>query len=325
MRMTKAAAVVLLAALPVVSTAQAADHERDAGAPRQPASMVTQQRPIPTSPTSDAVRRVRVANTDGQGVNLRLGPSLAAARVKGLPEGAALEVVGPDRHSEGRAWRNVRDARDDSVGWVAGDFLGSPSVESANRSTVERPSLTPNLMAAARSLSLDESLAACGPAAAVAFARAVGRNVNLEEAVSLARGVGWTPELGMAGPRSQLDLLKRMGVAATLVEGIPVGKVIGDVRVGKPVIVHAVGSGGHYFVAEGYDSSTGRFDFGQSAAVVKGANGKRWFTLDELPALASARPCARSSWPTNSIDFRRSSVVFRPSSGEILPVDAQVW
>ena len=81
-----------------------------------------------------------------------------------------------------------------------------------------------------------------------------------------------------------------MGVAATLVEGIPVGKVIGDVRVGKPVIVHAVGSGGHYFVAEGYDSSTGRFDFGQSAAVVKGANGKRWFTLDELPALGVGAP-----------------------------------
>ena len=154
----------------------------------------------------------------------------------------------------------------------------------------ERGDLTPNQLTAGRTLTRDEALAACGPAAVVALARARGRAVTLDEAVAVARGVGWTAEVGMAGPQSELALLARLGVPARLEAGVDRTKIAREVQAGRPVIVRLVGGRGHYMVAERYDPASGRFDFGQSALVVKASGGRRWFGVDELGSLGVGRP-----------------------------------
>jgi hypothetical protein len=58
---------------------------------------------------------------------MRSEPSSAAERVKTLPDGAELEVIGADREIDGRTWRNVRDPSDGVSGWAAADFLGPPT------------------------------------------------------------------------------------------------------------------------------------------------------------------------------------------------------
>ena len=83
-------------------------------APAQPAS--ASGAADPTRPTL-----VRVVNTDGLGVSLRVQPSARAARATVAPEGARLEVVGEDRQSEGRTWRNVRQPGG-PAGWVAAEY-----------------------------------------------------------------------------------------------------------------------------------------------------------------------------------------------------------
>ena len=64
-----------------------------------------------------------MAETEGQGANLRVEPGTGAPRVKTIREGVELEVVGPDRTADGRVWRNVRDPADGASGWVAAEFV----------------------------------------------------------------------------------------------------------------------------------------------------------------------------------------------------------
>jgi SH3-like domain-containing protein len=76
--------------------------------------------PPPTS--SPPGERVQVANTDREGANLRRDATASSERIRVIPEGSVLEVVGPDRQSEGRTWRNVRDF-DGETGWIPSSFL----------------------------------------------------------------------------------------------------------------------------------------------------------------------------------------------------------
>jgi hypothetical protein len=82
--------------------------------------------PIPPPPLTPepapVVERVRVANTLGAGVNLRAKAGERGQRLKVMPEGAVLEVVGTDQTADGLLWRNVRDASG-TTGWMAGKFL----------------------------------------------------------------------------------------------------------------------------------------------------------------------------------------------------------
>lgn len=77
----------------------------------------------PTATPPAAVgQRLEVANTGGDGANMRREPGQAGERVKTLVEGTVVEVIGTDREVEGRTWRNVRDAQGDS-GWIISTFL----------------------------------------------------------------------------------------------------------------------------------------------------------------------------------------------------------
>jgi SH3-like domain-containing protein len=87
-------------------------------APAAGASPVT----APAAPAQTVGQRLQIANTGGDGVNLRRDPGQSGEKVKTLQEGSLVEIVGPDQTLDGTVWRNVRDLQGD-VGWVAGGFL----------------------------------------------------------------------------------------------------------------------------------------------------------------------------------------------------------
>ena len=130
-------------------------------------------------------------------------------------------------------------------------------------------------------------MAACGPVAAIAFARRVGRNPTAQEALDLAKQVGWTTARGMAGPASEKALLDKMGVPSYLEQGVAWKKVQAEVESGNPVIIDTPG---HYFVAEGFDPATGKFNFGNSGTALKA--GKQWMSPDEMGAIGMGSPRA---------------------------------
>lgn len=175
-------------------------------------------------------------------------------------------------------------------------LLAAPNAAVAAESRpTERPgSLTPNQLFSGRALTTQEALAACGPAAAVAFAHAVGRSVSLDRAVAVARTVGWTPARGMSGPYSEVALLQRLNVPVSIEAGVSAGRVKRELLAGRPVIIRTGGRSpdvpGHYFVAERIDASTGRFDLAQSALVLRTAGGRRWYSLDEISSLGTGVP-----------------------------------
>ncbi len=76
----------------------------------------------PEAAAAPAAERVRVANTGGDGANLRERPSSSSTRIKSLRDGTVLEIVGANQEAEGEVWRNVRDASGAS-GWIVSDYL----------------------------------------------------------------------------------------------------------------------------------------------------------------------------------------------------------
>lgn len=176
------------------------------------------------------------------------------------------------------------------------------------------PNLVPNQFGDA-TLTPSEAVSACGPAAAVAFARRWGRNPTLREAVDLAKTVGWTESGGMNGLANQERLVKRL--AAEQGVDIPVkteygppnwDKVVHDAMTGNPV---TVSTNIHYYVIDGYDPQTGKFHVGQSGLARKDINS----------AWASAADITRADGTPNGVLFvdsplsQTSSVAARPDDG----------
>lgn len=65
---------------------------------------------------------VRVANTGGEGVNLRAKAGKNEKAILLLKEGTELKIVGQDAQADGLTWRNVKDDKG-NAGWVASQFL----------------------------------------------------------------------------------------------------------------------------------------------------------------------------------------------------------
>jgi hypothetical protein len=178
---------------------------------------------------------------------------------------------------------------------LAGVLLLPPGAVGAAESILADSSggLTPNQLAGGQSLTKAEALAACGPAAAVAFARATGRAVTLDGAVAVARQVGWTASRGMTGPYGEQALLRRLGISSEVAAGLDPARIKREVQAGRPVIIRTGGHGnvtGHYFVAERLDAASGRYDLAQSALVLRSSRGRRWFTLAEIGSLGVGAP-----------------------------------
>ena len=272
---------------------------------------------LPPAPPRSTFRQpsFAVVGVGLQGLVMRSEPG-AGERIRLVDEGTDLRDLHEEQEAGGRIWRRVAHP-DGPQGWVASDFLlswdgvdrGARTVALLKRSAGVEPtaprdriwalqppelrSITPDQLKDGSSLSSWEAYSACGPAAAVAFARAIGQDLTLDQAVSAARTVGWTPWQGMLGPRSQLALLASLGIAShqrgESLDTIDWDRVIDDVLAGVPVIIV---TSRHYYVAEGYDASTGKFDFGNSSAVLGAARKGRWFTADELAWLGFGTPFA---------------------------------
>jgi SH3-like domain-containing protein len=78
--------------------------------------------PLPTPTSLPRLERLQVANTQGEGVNLRRDPGATGDLIKIIPDGTIVDVVGEPQDIGGTRWLNVRDAVGD-VGWVAAGFL----------------------------------------------------------------------------------------------------------------------------------------------------------------------------------------------------------
>ena len=248
-----------------------------------------------------------------QGLVMRSEPG-GGEQVRLVNEGTDLRDLGQEQEAGGRYWKRVGHP-DGPVGWVASDFLvawdgvnrGLRTVKLLERSAGFEPmaerdrtwtlappelrSITPDQLKDSATLAPWETYAACGPAAAVAFARATGHDLTLDQATAAARTVGWTAWSGMAGPRSELALLASIGITAhqrgESEDTIDWERVIGDVQAGIPVMVVTPL---HYYVAEGYDADTRKFDFGNSALILAGARKQRWFHPDEIAWLGYGTP-----------------------------------
>lgn len=81
-----------------------------------PATVLVGPSGAPTQP------RVRVANTDGDGANMRQDPSTGGAVIRLVEDGTVLDLIGEDRQADGRTWRNVRTP-EGAAGWIVSDFL----------------------------------------------------------------------------------------------------------------------------------------------------------------------------------------------------------
>lgn len=138
-----------------------------------------------------------------------------------------------------------------------------------------------------KQLSSTEAMAACGPAAAIAFSQRMGRQPTLREAVDIAQSNGlWDSENGMHGPDAQQKLLSLMGVPTRKEDQVNWETVQKDVAGGNPVIVD---SPGHYWQILGYRPEDGRYRVGTSGTLYKG--GSDWMTPEEMGSL-SGKPRA---------------------------------
>lgn len=129
-------------------------------------------------------------------------------------------------------------------------------------------------------LPMSTAEAFCGPTAAMWFVSMTGRTPSVQEALDLAKGVGWTPGVGMAGPQSEVNLINRMGAQAQM-KGIDWNEVAQHVMNGEPVIVDTPS---HYFQVVGYDPHSGQFDFGESMRAYRGETRSN-YTPAELPGI----------------------------------------
>lgn len=130
-------------------------------------------------------------------------------------------------------------------------------------------------------LNKTEALAFCGPAAALALAQFYGNNIPVEQVRKAAYAVGWNSNQGMAGPQSQVQLLKNLGVNATsgAWNEAQAQQLLGQ---GTPLIIDTPG---HYFVADQYDPRRG-YRVGTSGTDLR--QGGEWMTPQQMASLAIA-------------------------------------
>jgi hypothetical protein len=72
--------------------------------------------------TQSAAGWFEIANTDGEGVNVREAPRVDSPRVGALAEGDVVDAFGGPVEADGRLWRRI-SALDGTEGWVLDDVL----------------------------------------------------------------------------------------------------------------------------------------------------------------------------------------------------------
>ncbi len=132
----------------------------------------------------------------------------------------------------------------------------------------------------ASGLAAVEAYAACGPVAAVAMARWLGRNPTVSEALLRAKQTGWTAAGGMNGIANEKRLLDVMQIPARLETPVNWQHVRLDAVNRNPVIISTTG---HYWVIDDYDFTTRKFHVGNSGLAYRG--GSEWMSDSEIQLL----------------------------------------
>ena len=109
-----------------------------------PSTLTTTETPLTGTPTVTEVPPTEpadiiylVANTDGDGVNIRRATDDTES-IKVWPDGTEMVVAGPDVTAEGRLWKNVRDP-DGNVGFVAAEYLEAQQPTEATTTATVTP------------------------------------------------------------------------------------------------------------------------------------------------------------------------------------------
>lgn len=168
----------------------------------------------------------------------------------------------------------------------------------------------PQQTAAVDQAALDDpdKWALCGPVAAVLAAASHGKDWTVAQAKGIATKLGlWDAGNGMHGLQSEVDLLKQAGVDAST-------GAADETRLAKDALsgnTPIVSTDGHYFVLQGYDPQTGKFDTGTTGSDKIFKGGSRWLTLGEMQNLAGTIQGAaymdNPASPTPPTDWRQGS------------------
>lgn len=130
----------------------------------------------------------------------------------------------------------------------------------------------------------------CGPVAVMGAANWAGKSLTVAQAKALGEKNGWTGADGMStGYRGVLGMLKELDIPAAY-KGLDWGEVAQRVQNGQVVILNAPTTGGktgHYFVVEGFDPTTGEFDFGNSLGSLRVGSAGTRMTPEQLNALGA--------------------------------------
>ncbi len=215
-------------------------------------------------------------------------------------------------------------------GGASSPGASSPSAPNPTGFSLSSPNLIPFQYGLDNELTASEMAAACGPAAAVGFARIFGRQATLREALDIAKAgpALWDPVSGMHGADSEVALLGRMGITAHAEHGdVDWAKIQAAIAAGNPAIIS---TGQHYFEAQGYNAQTGQYNFGNSGRVYGPQN--QWMTPAEMAAhggvgtasifMDSTRGAAASSPGTNGpVDYHALARAFATQYG----VDPKIY
>jgi hypothetical protein len=128
-------------------------------------------------------------------------------------------------------------------------------------------------------LSAQAAYAACGPAAAIAFANTYGRFPTPSEAMQLASSVGWTADSGMAGVSSEQQLLGKMGIPTKLESTVDWNHVAADAANGNPVILDTPG---HYFYVSGVRQGQNGLEFNVGTSGTDLRQGSQWMSAAQI-------------------------------------------
>jgi hypothetical protein len=176
-------------------------------------------------------------------------------------------------------WSLDRVARGGWTPWHGAAAAGIQPFEGVGQLGPRQHVDVPNQFAA--SLSPSEAYAACGPVAAVAVARFLGRNPTVAEALERAKLTGWTAAGGMNGIYNELRLLDAMHIPAHIETPVNWRHVQQEASSGNPVIISTPG---HYWVIDDFDPRNGAYHVGRSGLAYRG--GAEWMTADQMQQMA---------------------------------------
>jgi uncharacterized protein YgiM (DUF1202 family) len=106
-----------------------------------PATVSSTPLPTPTVLAAPEPERLLVNGSGSPAVNMRSEPGTNSGVVKSVRDGTEVVVIGTDRESDGRIWRNVQDG--DTPGWIVSTALRPVPTPTVTPSSTPTSAVTP--------------------------------------------------------------------------------------------------------------------------------------------------------------------------------------